>query len=142
MTSKTGKLNDTMALILTALACSGVMVLIIAFVRPRFSKEWANFIYTCTSYLALLFYIVNRQPFKRLPKYKIYLFQIIFYVLTTGIAFTVFRFGMLPMPIRLGEYMLPMIALSILSMVVLQYLTPRLKFFNNNDRKYRKKYKL
>jgi peptidoglycan/LPS O-acetylase OafA/YrhL len=124
------KIDDTLALILTALAVSGIIILFMVFVRPRFSEEWAKFIYTSVGYLVMLIYMVYTfEPFKRLPKWKLLLFQVIFYVLTVGIAFLVFNSGLLPLPKGGFTYVAPGVALTVLSLIVLEYLRKRLRFF-------------
>jgi drug/metabolite transporter (DMT)-like permease len=135
----TRKMNDKCALMLAALVCFGLMMLMIAFARPRVSGEWARFIYMSVGYMVLLVYVVSRPPFKQLPKLKIFLFQAIYYTLTTGVAFAVFRYGLIPLPGRMIEYTLPIIVLAMVSVFVLQYLMLRLKFFKNNGEVRRKR---
>ena len=129
----TGKLNDRLALILTALACSGLFVLFFVFIQPRFSEGWANFIFWSVGYLVILFYNgYTFRAFKLLPKWKILLFQAIYYALTTGIAFLLFRYGMVHLPERGLVYVFPIAALTGLSLFILHHLTERLKFFKSN----------
>lgn len=125
------KLIDRLFLIIVALICSGLIVLFLAFMRPRFSEEWSKFIFTSISYLIVLIAIAFKaEQLKRLSKAKILLFQAAFYFLTVGIAFSIFKLGLLPLPEGGLAYVLPMTALAVLSLVVLDYFRKMSKFFD------------
>jgi hypothetical protein len=116
-------------LILTAFISTGVMVLTIAVVRPRFSTEWAKFIYTSIGYLVLLISIAYPEYYKRLVKWKVLFFQFVYYVLTTSIAFALFKNGLLELPKGMLTYVLPMIVLLVASIIILDKLSKRSGFF-------------
>ena len=134
------KLTDRCLLILAALICSGLIVLTIIFVEPRFSKEWSKFIYASIMYLVVLIATgVKAEQLKRLSKAKILFFQIVFYMLTVCIAFSMFKSGLLPLPKRGLTYVMPVTVLSVVSLIVLDYLRKRLKFFEDKSKFHSKR---
>ena len=131
----TNKLTDRLFLVLSAVTCSGLIVLSIVFVRPRLSQEWSKFVFACIGYLAVLIATgFTARQLKRLSKGKIILFQVIFYFITVGIAYLTFKSGLFPLPKGSFIYVLPITALSALSVVALDYLRKRLKFFEGIHR--------
>jgi hypothetical protein len=127
------KLVDRMFLVITAIGSMAIFVVIISSVRGNVSKEWANFIYMSICYLIMLIYIIfTFGAFKRLPKWRLIFFQVIFYVLSVGIAVMLFISDLLPMPQRLIDYTFPMIALTVLSLVALNYCVNKVKYFKGD----------
>jgi predicted Abi (CAAX) family protease len=127
------KLKDKFLLIFSALGSAMVIALVIALVRKRVSREWGNFIYSSIVYLIVLIALgFTAEQIKRLSKARILLFQLVFYLLTVGIVFLIFRAGLLPMPKGGLTYVPPMTALSILSIVVLNYIKKRSNLFDGH----------
>lgn len=130
MGNAVSRLRDRLLLVFTALVCGGLILLSIALIGPRFSREWAKFIYSSIAYLVVLISTgFTFEPFRRLPRIKLLLFQVIFYVLTVGVAFLIFNFDLLPLPTGGLAYVLPMMVLSVVSLIVLDYLRKRFNFF-------------
>jgi hypothetical protein len=138
MKSKARKPGDILHLILTALACFGIMLSVISFVTPRVSREWARFIYSILSYLMVLTY-TQFKVFSQRSKGKVVLFIFTFYTFTTGIAFFVFKSGLLPLPKRIVEYLPAIVGLPIGSLFVQDYLRLHSDFFKKNSKNPRKK---
>lgn len=125
------KLTDTSFIILVSFISSVLILLIalsIAFVLPESFIKWSQFIVASIIYLGTLIGTgFTIKEFKQLPKAKILLFMIVFYMLTVGIAFSTFKYGLLSLPKESLPYVFPPLVLSGVAVIVLRYLRKKSK---------------
>jgi hypothetical protein len=123
------RLFDKLLLILTALGSLGFAVFLGVYLESKFSKGWKDFIMMSIGYLIALQYLpFTSARLRRIPKYKIILFQTVMAALTIGISYLVFKMGVLPFPERTSIYVIGMIPLAAGSMVFLDYCVKKWKF--------------
>jgi len=84
----------------------------------------------------MLFYVMFASgDFKRIAKVKLIFYQLIFYTLTVGIAYLIFRHKVLDMPKGHNVYIIAIVVLSICSMILLDYCIKKMKFFKKKTEK-------
>jgi hypothetical protein len=131
------KFKDRFYLILTALGSSLILIVIIGLVEKRVSREWENFILSSIVYLVVLIAMgFTAVQLRHLSKVKILFFEAGFYVLTVGIGFLIFWYGLIPMPQGGLTYVSLMIALSVASLIAIDYLKKRLNYFDGHHHRH------
>ena len=79
------KLGDKLLLVLTGLAIFAIGIPLYLFVEKRFSKGWTDFIMMSIGYsIALQYMPFTSARLRRIPKFKIILFQTVMAVITIG----------------------------------------------------------
>jgi len=114
--------KDKLLLVLVAVLVFGVSILSQIFRDKYYSEAWSDFILANIFYLIFLIAaIFTFEPFKRLPKMRQILFQIVFYLITAGAAFTLLFSRLVPFPSNILVYTVSIVILSVASTGVLDY---------------------
>jgi hypothetical protein len=129
--------KDKLLLILTGLFVSSILFFGLLSLSEVVSKKWIDIILMSIGYFILLLYVTfTFKNFKQIRKIKLLLFQIGFYVLTMSIAYLIFfKYKLFPVQKKFGVYTITIVALSISSVVLLDYLVKRIEFFRDNKKK-------
>lgn len=114
--------KDKLLLVLVAVLVLGLSVVAAALRGKYYSEAWSDFILANIIYpIFLVSAIFALEPFKRLPKPRLILFQIVFYLVTAGAAFVLLLNRLVPFPSNIHVYIVSIIILSIASTGVLHH---------------------
>lgn len=114
--------KDKLLLVLVAVLVLGLSVLAAALRGKYYSEAWSDFILANVIYpIFLICSIFALEPFKRLPKPRLILFQIVFYLVTAGAAFVLLLNDLVPFPSSIHVYVLAIVILSTASTGALDY---------------------
>ncbi len=124
------KIKDRFLLLITSLLSMGLLLTIVIFIKRIVPEQWAKFIFMSLFYLAALIHAVFIfEPFKRIRKTKLVIFQLIYFILTASIVFVLFKYGLIPLPEKTRQYFIPLVFLGICSVAILYQITKRFKLF-------------
>jgi hypothetical protein len=96
------------------------------FLEHFISEEWSRFISANIMCLFFLIWCVYLYaPFKRYSKGKLFLFQIVFYLLIASVAYLLLLNGWLPQPRSMHIYFVIIGILTMISLVILIFITTK-----------------